>query len=163
MNTLMFVAVAAGILAVLYALVLSHRVSKASDGTDRMKEIASAIAEGAHAFLFSEYKFMAIFIVVLFIILWILRRLPTSIGFIRGALLSILAGYAGMTVATRANVRTADAARTGGMSKALSVAFSGGAVMGMCVAGFGIFGVSIIYAITGNADILSDSPWVLLP
>ena len=59
-----------------------------------------------------------------------------------------------MTVATRANVRTADAARTGGMSKALSVAFSGGAVMGMCVAGFGIFGVSIIYAITGNADIL---------
>ncbi len=154
MNTLMFVAVAAGILAVLYALVLSHRVSKASDGTDRMKEIASAIAEGAHAFLFSEYKFMAIFIVVLFIILWILRGLPTSICFICGALLSILAGYAGMTVATRANVRTADAARTGGMSKALSVAFSGGAVMGMCVAGFGIFGVSIIYAITGNADIL---------
>ena len=69
MNTLMFVAVAAGILAVLYALVLSHRVSKASDGTDRMKEIASAIAEGAHAFLFSEYKFLVIFIVVLFIIL----------------------------------------------------------------------------------------------
>ena len=154
MNSLMYIAVAAGVLALIYALALTARVQKQDEGTDRMKEIASAIAEGARAFLFSEYKVLVIFIVVLFVVLWLIRNPATAVCFLCGAALSIAAGYAGMNVATKANVRTANAARTGGLVKALTVAFSGGAVMGMCVAGLGLLGVSLIYAITGNADIL---------
>ena len=151
---LMFVAAAAGILALLFALVLTGKVNKVSEGTDRMKEIASAIAEGARAFLFAEYRILAVFIVVLFVIILLVRDPLTAVCFLCGALLSIAAGYCGMNVATKANVRTANAAKQSGMAKALSVAFSGGAVMGMCVAGLGLLGVSVIYAITGNADIL---------
>ena len=154
MNSLMFVAVAAGVIALLYAGVLAARVSSASEGNDKMKEIAAAIAEGARAFLFSEYKILVIFIAVLFVVLCFLRNPATAVCFLFGAALSILAGYIGMTVATKANVRTANAAQEGGMTKALSVAFSGGAVMGMCVAGLGLFGAALIYGITGNADIL---------
>jgi K(+)-stimulated pyrophosphate-energized sodium pump len=123
-------------------------------GTDRMKEIATSIAEGARAFLFAEYKILAVFIVVLFILISLANGVPTALCFVAGAGLSIIAGYCGMTVATKANVRTANAARKGGMAGALSIAFSGGAVMGMCVAGLGLFGVSLIYALTGNDDIL---------
>lgn len=151
---LMFVAAAAGVLALLFALVLTGKVNKVSEGTDRMKEIAAAIAEGARAFLFAEYKILAIFIVVLFVVILLVRDPLTAVCFLCGALLSIAAGYCGMNVATRANVRTANAAKESGMAKALSVAFSGGAVMGMCVAGLGLLGVSAIYAVTGNADIL---------
>ena len=125
-----------------------------SAGTDRMKEIASAIAEGARAFLFAEYRILAIFIVVLFVVLCFLRNPLTAVCFLCGAVLSIIAGYCGMTVATKANVRTANAARTNGMNKALNVAFSGGAVMGMCVAGLGLLGVAGLYVITGDADVL---------
>lgn len=150
----MFVAAAAGVLALLFALVLTGKVNKVSEGTDRMKEIAAAIAEGARAFLFAEYKILAIFIVVLFVVILLVRDPLTAVCFLCGALLSIAAGYCGMNVATRANVRTANAAKESGMAKALSVAFSGGAVMGMCVAGLGLLGVSAIYAVTGNADIL---------
>ncbi len=150
----MYVAVAAGILALIFALFLAGRVNKVAPGNDRMVEISSAIAEGARAFLFAEYRILIIFAVVLFILILVLRGLPTAICFICGALLSTLAGYIGMTVATKANVRTANAAMTQGMNGALSVAFSGGAVMGMCVAGLGLLGISRIYAVTGNADIL---------
>lgn len=154
MNSLMFIGVVAGLIAILYALLLASRVKKAEEGTDRMKEIASAIDEGAHAFLFSEYKILIIFIACLFVLLCFIRNPATAICFLCGSALSIAAGYAGMSVATKANVRTANAARTKGMPSALSIAFSGGAVMGMCVAGFGLLGVCLIYAITGNADIL---------
>ena len=131
-----------------------NKVSKQDAGTDRMKEIASAIAEGARAFLFAEYRILAIFIVVLFVVLCFLRNPLTAVCFLCGAVLSIIAGYCGMTVATKANVRTANAARTNGMNKALNVAFSGGAVMGMCVAGLGLLGVAGLYVITGDADVL---------
>lgn len=151
---LMYLGVAAGALALLFALSLAHRVSREEEGTSRMKEIAGAIAEGARAFLFSEYKILVVFAAVLFVLICILRNPLTAVCFLCGALLSTAAGYCGMTVATRANVRTANAARISGMQKALTVAFSGGAVMGMCVAGFGLLGVSLIYALTGNADIL---------
>ncbi len=151
---LMYLGVVAGALALLFALSLAHRVSREEEGTSRMKEIAGAIAEGARAFLFSEYKILVVFAAVLFVLICILRNPLTAVCFLCGALLSTAAGYCGMTVATRANVRTANAARTSGMQKALTVAFSGGAVMGMCVAGFGLLGVSLIYALTGNADIL---------
>ena len=137
-----------------YSFVLTKRVNSVDAGTDRMKEIASAIAEGARAFLFAEYRILAIFIVVLFVVLCFLRNPLTAVCFLCGAVLSIIAGYCGMTVATKANVRTANAARTSGMNKALNVAFSGGAVMGMCVAGLGLLGVAGLYVITGDADVL---------
>ena len=154
MENFLYVAVAAGIVALIFAFFLSSKVGKEDMGTDRMKEIATSIAEGARAFLFAEYKILAVFIVVLFVLIIFARDLPTAICFVAGAGLSIIAGYCGMTVATKANVRTANAARKNGMTGALSIAFSGGAVMGMCVAGLGLFGVSLIYTITGNADIL---------
>lgn len=151
---LMYVAVICALIGLVFAFILTKKVNSVDAGTDRMKEIASAIAEGARAFLFAEYKILAIFIVVLFIVICVLRDPLTAVCFLCGAVLSIIAGYCGMTVATKANVRTANAARTSGMNKALSVSFSGGAVMGMCVAGLGLLGVAVLYAITGNADIL---------
>ena len=154
MENFLYVAVAAGVVALIFAFFLSSKVGKEDMGTDRMKEIATSIAEGARAFLFAEYKILAAFIVVLFVLIIFARDLPTAVCFVAGAGLSIIAGYCGMTVATKANVRTANAARKNGMAGALSIAFSGGAVMGMCVAGLGLFGVSLIYTITGNADIL---------
>ena len=151
---LMYVAVAAGILALLFAFVLTGKVGKVSEGTDRMKEIAAAIAEGARAFLFAEYRILIVFAVVLFVLICFLRGPLTAVCFLCGAALSTIAGYCGMTVATKANVRTANAAKEQGMNSALTVAFSGGAVMGMCVAGLGLLGVSLIYAILGDTDIL---------
>ena len=151
---LMYVAVICALIGLVFAFVLTKRVNTVDAGTDRMKEIASAIAEGARAFLFAEYRILAIFIVVLFVVLCFLRNPLTAVCFLCGAVLSIIAGYCGMTVATKANVRTANAARTSGMNKALNVAFSGGAVMGMCVAGLGLLGVAGLYVITGDADVL---------
>ena len=151
---LMYVAVICALIGLVFAFVLTKRVNAVDAGTDRMKEIASAIAEGARAFLFAEYRILAIFIVVLFVVLCFLRNPLTAVCFLCGAVLSIIAGYFGMTVATKANVRTANAARTSGMNKALNVAFSGGAVMGMCVAGLGLLGVAGLYVITGDADVL---------
>ena len=151
---LMYVAVICALIGLVFAFVLTKRVNSVDAGTDRMKEIASAIAEGARAFLFAEYRILAIFIVVLFVVLCFLRNPLTAVCFLCGAVLSIVAGYCGMTVATKANVRTANAARTNGMNKALNVAFSGGAVMGMCVAGLGLLGVAGLYVITGDADVL---------
>ena len=121
-----------------------------------MKEIAGAISEGARAFLMAEYRILIFFVVVLFVLIGIgIGNWVTAICFVVGALFSTMAGYCGMSVATKANVRTANAARVSGMNKALSVAFSGGAVMGMCVAGFGVLGVSAIYLLTKNVDVLS--------
>ena len=151
---LMYVAVICALIGLVFAFVLTKRVNSVDAGTDRMKEIASAIAEGARAFLFAEYRILAIFIVVLFVVLCFLRNPLTAVCFLCGAVLSIIAGYCGMTVATKANVRTANAARTSGMNKALNVAFSGGAFMGMCVAGLGLLGVAGLYVITGDADVL---------
>ena len=151
---LMYVAVICALIGLVFAFVLTKRVNSVDAGTDRMKEIASAIAEGARAFLFAEYRILAIFIVVLFVVLCFLRNPLTAVCFLCGAVLSIIAGYCGMTVATKANVRTANAARTNGMNKALNVAFSGGAVMGLCVAGLGLLGVAGLYVITGDADVL---------
>ena len=145
-----------GIAALLFAALLAARVSKQNAGTDKMKEIAAAISEGAQAFLTAEYKILIFFVVVLFVLIGFgIGNWVTAICFVVGALFSTLAGYFGMTVATKANVRTANAAKEGGMNKALSIAFSGGAVMGMCVAGLGVLGVSAIYMITKNVDVLS--------
>ena len=154
MSALMWCGIGAGVLALIYAAVLASIVAKQPEGTDRMKEIASAIAQGARAFLFSEYKILVIFVIVLGLIIGIFIDWVTAICFLAGAVFSVLAGFFGMTVATKANVRTAAAAMNKGMNGALGVAFKGGAVMGMCVAGLGCLGVSAIYFITGNVDVL---------
>jgi K(+)-stimulated pyrophosphate-energized sodium pump len=145
-----------GVVTLLFAAYLASKVSKQDAGTDRMKEIAGAINEGAKAFLMAEYKILVIFVAVLFVLIGVgIGNWITAICFVVGALFSTAAGYAGMTVATKANVRTANAAKEGGMNKALSIAFSGGAVMGMCVAGLGVLGVSVIYIITGDVNIIT--------
>ena len=156
MEGLLMVVPVLGIVALLFAAYLAAKVNKQDAGTDRMKEIAVAINDGAKAFLTAEYKILVIFVAILFVLIGIgIGNWVTAICFVIGAAFSTVAGYAGMTVATRANVRTANAARTGGMNKALSIAFSGGAVMGMCVAGLGVLGVGAIYVVTGNVDVLS--------
>ena len=154
MNTLMWCGIGAGVIAIIYAIILAITVSKKDAGTDRMKEIASAIASGARAFLFSEYKILVVFVIVLGIILGLAIDWVTAVCFLVGAVFSVLAGYFGMSVATKANVRTANAARTSGMNGALGIAFKGGAVMGMCVAGLGCLGVSAIYFITKDANVM---------
>ena len=155
MNNYMYLVPIAAVIAVLFAAYLAGKVGKQDAGTDRMKEIAGAIAEGARAFLMAEYKILVIFVVVLFVLIGFGISWVTAVCFVIGALFSTVAGYCGMTVATKANVRTANAAKESGMNKALSIAFSGGAVMGMCVAGLGALGVSLVYIVTKNVDVLS--------
>ena len=145
MNNLLLVAIASGVVALVFALYLSSSINKVSVGNDRMKEISSFIHEGAMAFLIREYKTLVFFIIALFAILSFGINILTGICFLVGASFSTLAGFFGMKVATKANVRTANAAKESGMSGALSVAFSGGAVMGMCVVGLGMLGVSALF------------------
>ena len=154
MESLIYLAPVVGVIALIFALFLSKKVSREDEGTDRMKEIAAAISDGAHAFLTAEYKILVIFIIVLFVLIALGIGVKSGIAFVLGTLCSILAGYFGMSVATKANVRTANAARTGGMNRALSIAFSGGAVMGMSVVGLGLLGVSIVYMVTGDTNVL---------
>ena len=144
-----------GVLALAFAYYLIQKVSKADPGTERMKEIAAYIHEGAKAFLMAEYRILIVFVAVLFVLIGVGIGWITAVCFLVGAAFSTLAGYIGMNIATKANVRTAAAAKDKGMNGALSVAFSGGAVMGMCVVGFGLLGACAIYLITGNADALS--------
>jgi len=151
---LMWAAPVAGVLALIYAAIKAIGVSKKSAGTDRMKEIAGWINGGAKAFLFAEYKILIIFVVVLFVALGFGIDWLTAVCFLIGAIFSVAAGYVGMNTATKANVRTAAGALEGGMKKALPIAFSGGAVMGMCVCGLGLLGAGAIYAFTGNDKIL---------
>ncbi|MBQ9827265.1 MAG: sodium/proton-translocating pyrophosphatase, partial [Lachnospiraceae bacterium] len=142
-------------LALVFAIFNTVRVSKKPEGNDRMKEIASAISEGAKAFLVSEYKILVIFVALLFVLIGAFINWTEAVCFLVGALFSVLAGYLGMNVATKANVRTANAAKEGGMSAALSVAFAGGSVMGLSVVGLGLLGVSVLYTITGSVDIIA--------
>ena len=154
-------AIIAAALALIFAMARALKISKQDAGTQRMKEIADSISDGARAFLFSEYKILVIFVSVIFVILCCVTNpayglgWKTALAFLCGAIFSVLAGYVGMSVATKANVRTANAARTGGMSKALSVAFSGGAVMGLTVVGLGLMGVCVIYMVTGDTNIIT--------
>ena len=156
MERLIYFAPVLGICALLFAFYLTKKVGKQDAGTDRMKEIAAFIHEGARAFLTAEYKILVVFVAVLFVLIGIgIGNWVTAVCFLVGALFSTAAGYIGMNVATKANVRTAAAAKDSGMNKALSIAFSGGAVMGMCVVGFGLFGAGVVYILTKNPDVLS--------
>ena len=155
MNNLVILAPIIGVVALLFAFMLTKKVKSQSEGTDRMKEIAAYIHEGAQAFLMAEYKILIVFVAVLFVLIGFGISWPTAIAFLIGALFSTIAGYCGMNVATKANVRTAAAAMESGMNKALSTAFSGGAVMGMCVVGLGLLGCGLVYMVTGDAGVLS--------
>ncbi|SDK71749.1 sodium-translocating pyrophosphatase [Natronincola ferrireducens] len=136
-----------GLVALIFAYVLANKINNVDVGNERMKEISSYIQEGSMAFLTREYKTLAIFVIALTVVLAIAINVLTAISFVIGALFSGLAGFFGMQVATKANVRTANAAKEGGMNKALSVAFSGGAVMGMSVVGLGLLGVGGLFIV----------------
>ena len=137
-------------IALVFAYGLAKWIGSMDSGTDRMKEISGYIHEGAMAFLRREYKTMVIVVAVLFVLIGVLlNSWVTAVLYVVGALLSVLAGYFGMTVATKGNVRTANAAKEGGMVKALKVAFRSGAVMGLCVTGLGLLGLGTVFVALG--------------
>ncbi len=152
MNNLIYVIPAMGIVGLLYTFVKYAWVSKQDAGTDRMKEISTYIAEGAMAFLKAEYKIMAYFVVIGALLLGVMgytnenSHWSIAVAFVIGAFFSALAGYIGMRIATKANVRTAEAARTS-LRKALSVSFTGGSVMGLGVAGLAVLGLGGLFII----------------
>ncbi|MDD3887828.1 MAG: sodium-translocating pyrophosphatase [Patescibacteria group bacterium] len=139
-------ALVSALVALLFAGYLALQIKKVEKGSQKMEEISKAIREGAMAYLKRQYKAIAVFSVILFVVLWIATNFQTAIGFLFGALLSALAGFIGMSISVRSNVKTAQAA-TRGLSKALSVAFKGGAVTGMAVVGTSLLGVTIFYLI----------------
>ena len=151
-----YFAIAMGVVGLVFAYILSCFVGKAEPGTERMKEISAAIHQGAKAFLFAEYRILVVFVVVLFLAIGFgLGNWVTAFCFVCGSAASVLAGYCGMNVATKANVRTARAAEQKGMVSALAIAFRGGAVMGMCVVGLGLLGCTLVYYFTGDPNVLS--------
>ncbi len=148
-----------GVLALIYTFIQFAWVSKQQAGNEKMQTIANAIADGAMAFLKAEYRILAIFVVIAGILLGLISTVEgikaehshwfIVVAFVIGAVFSALAGFIGMRIATKANVRTAEAARTS-LSKALKVSFTGGSVMGMGVAGLAVLGLSMLFAILYN-------------
>ncbi|MBT8214667.1 MAG: sodium/proton-translocating pyrophosphatase, partial [Acidimicrobiia bacterium] len=146
----LYAALVAGVLAILLAAYFAREVNAADPGNDRMQELMAAIREGAMAFMRREYTAVAGFVVVLAILIGVLLDWGWPWGWIAyvfGAVLSALAGFIGMRIATAANARTAEAARRGGVREALPLAFRGGAVMGFTVAGLGLLGLSLGYLV----------------
>ncbi|MFZ9878239.1 MAG: sodium/proton-translocating pyrophosphatase, partial [Chitinophagaceae bacterium] len=146
MEKLIYLVPVFGLIGLIYTLVKFNWVSKQDAGTDRMKEISNYIAEGAMAFLKAEWKILGYFVVIVGILLALMASTnphshwSIAVAFVVGAVFSATAGYIGMKVATKANVRTAQAARTS-LSKALEVSFTGGAVMGLGVSGLAVLGL----------------------
>lgn len=156
MEQMLFLVPVVGLLGLLFAVILRQQVVKDDPGTDKMREIADAIAEGANAFLASEYRILVVFVAVLFFVIGFGTRNWITAGcFLVGSGFSTMAGYLGMNAAIRANSRTANAARTSGMHRALALAFSGGSVMGMAVVGLGLLGVGVLYILTRDISVLS--------
>ncbi len=145
-------AVLIGLVGLVFALILFLWIRSKPTGTDVMKEISDVIHDGAMVFLKREYSILVIFVIVVFALLAWRIQLETGLAFLGGAACSMLAGFIGMKAATRANVRTTAAAKDSGQSMALSIAFSGGAVMGMTIASLGLIGVGIVFYFFGKPD-----------
>ena len=145
-------AVLIGLVGLVFALILFLWIKSKPAGTDVMKEISDVIHDGAMVFLKREYSILVIFVIVVFALLAWRIQLETGLAFLGGAACSMLAGFIGMKAATRANVRTTAAAKDSGQSMALSIAFSGGAVMGMTIASLGLIGVGIVFYFFGKPD-----------
>jgi len=143
-----------GALGLLFAIFLYYQVRKQPPGSETMQEISEMIHRGAMTFLNREYRTLVFFLAAVFLVLWLAIGIYTAIAFATGGICSMLAGYIGMNAATRANVRTTQAA-TQGQDKALMVAFTGGAVMGMAVASLGLLGLSIYYLIFKNPEVIN--------
>ncbi|CCO07562.1 putative K(+)-stimulated pyrophosphate-energized sodium pump [Desulforamulus hydrothermalis Lam5 = DSM 18033] len=166
---LAYYAAGAGALALVFALFTLASILKEDMGTPKMREISEAVHEGAMAYLNRQYKTLIPFALIIFVLLWAAQyfveqqpgsHLPvgpaSAISFLVGAVLSAVAGYLGMTSTTKSNARTAEAARSHGLAKALNVSFRAGAVMGLSVAGLGLLGVSVLYIIFGNPLIINS-------
>jgi K(+)-stimulated pyrophosphate-energized sodium pump len=162
MENIQFILPVMAIMGFVFMFIKSAWVTKQEEGTEKMSIIAKNIAEGAMAFLKAEYKVLAIFVVAVAIMLFFKGNSEAQssglvgVSFVVGALMSALAGYIGMKVATKANVRTTNAARTS-LNKALGVAFSGGAVMGLGVVSLGVFGLSVLFLVYSNIYDISNT------
>ncbi len=139
-----------GLAGLAFALAIYRVIVRADAGTERMREIAASIQEGAMTFLRREYSILVVFVLVVFGLLATFIDLPTAIAFVSGGLCSVAAGFIGMSAATKANVRTAAAAKDAGPAKALLMAFHGGAVMGVAVASLGLLGVGVFFRLYGD-------------
>lgn len=154
MSMMMYLAPVLGVVGLIVAYVIYSSVKSKSVGNEKMKEISDMIHDGAMAFLGREYKVLSFFVAIVFILMLFTSSLGinTAVAFLAGALCSVAAGFFGMKSATRANVRTSEAARSGGMAAALSVSYNGGAVMGLSVASLGLIGVGILFMIFGDPE-----------
>ena len=153
LTQVMYLGIAVGILSLLAAFYYAKKVEHYQINIPKVQEITAAIREGAMAFLSAEYKILVVFVIVVAIALGIFISAPTAGAFVLGAITSAIAGNAGMRIATKANGRTAIAAKEGGLAKALNVAFSGGAVMGLTVVGLGMFMLSLILLVSRTVGI----------
>jgi len=148
-TNIVYMVAGCGVIGLIFAWFKSVWVNKQDSGTERMREIGSAVREGAMAFLSREYKVLAVFVIAVAVLLAIGNEgnvKLVAVSFVVGAICSGVAGFFGMRIATAANMRTTHAARTG-LNKALHVAFAGGTVMGMCVVGLGVLGLSILFIV----------------
>ena len=150
MTTMQILIIICGLAAVLYGLITSRQILSLDSGNEKMQEIASAIQEGARAYLNRQYMTIAIVGVVIFVLIWFVFDLASGIGFLIGAFFSGAAGYVGMNISVRSNVRTTQAASKS-LSEGLSVSFKAGAVTGMLVAGFALLSIAVFYFILHNS------------